>query len=93
MELYHLNMKQAKDLIAKTDKTRESYYHFYTNHKWDDLLNYDLSVDSSILGYDDTAELLVTFIRKKAEIEIEKRVGPGLVSNCKPCFSVWRRSR
>ena len=53
MELYHLNMKQAKDLIAKTDKTRESYYHFYTNHKWDDLLNYDLSVDSSILGYED----------------------------------------
>ena len=69
MELYHLNMKQAKDLIAKTDKTRESYYHFYTNHKWDDLLNYDLSVDSSILGYDDTAELLVTFIRKKAKLK------------------------
>lgn len=69
MELYHLDVKQAKDLIAKTDKTRASYYHFYTNQKWDDLLNYDLSVDSSILGYDDTAELLVSFIRKKAKLK------------------------
>ncbi len=69
MELYHLDVKQAKDLIAKTDKTRASYYHFYTNQKWDDLLNYDLSMDSSILGYDDTAELLVSFIRKKAKLK------------------------
>lgn len=69
MELYHLDVKQAKDLIAKTDKTRASYYHFYTNQKWDDLLNYDLSMDSSILGYDDTTELLVSFIRKKAKLK------------------------
>ena len=68
MELYHLDIKQSKDLIVKTDKTRASYYHFYTNQKWDDLLNYDLSIDSSILGYDDTAELLVSFIRKKAHL-------------------------
>ena len=39
------------------------------DQKWDDLLNYDLSVDSSILGYDDTAELLVSFIRKKAKLK------------------------
>ena len=69
MELYHLDVKQAKDLIAITDKTRASYYYFYTNQKWDDLLNYDLSVDSSILGYDDTAQLLAEFIRKKAKIK------------------------
>ncbi|MGN0625900.1 MAG: AAA family ATPase [Oscillospiraceae bacterium] len=69
MELYHLDVKQAKDLIAKTDKTRASYYYFYTNQKWDDLLNYDLSVDSSVLGYDDTAQLLAEFIRKKAKIK------------------------
>ncbi len=65
MELYHLDVKQAKELIAKTDKTRASYYHFYTNQRWDDLLNYDLSVDSSLLGYDDTADLLASFIRKR----------------------------
>ena len=39
------------------------------DQKWDDLLNYDLSMDSSILGYDDTAELLVSFIRKKAKLK------------------------
>ena len=56
-------------ITGKTDKTRASYYYFYTNQKWDDLLNYDLSVDSSILGYDDTAQLLAEFIRKKAKIK------------------------
>ena len=56
-------------MYKRQDKTRASYYHFYTNQKWDDLLNYDLSVDSSILGYDDTAELLVSFIRKKAKLK------------------------
>lgn len=65
MNLYNQDIKGAKDLIHKTDKTRASYYNFYTNRRWDDVLNYDLSVDSSVLGYDDTAELLVSFIQKK----------------------------
>lgn len=69
MDLYHMEAKAAKEIISKTDKSRASYYYFYTNRKWDDLLNYDLSVDSSILGTDETADFLSNFIRKKINVK------------------------
>ena len=31
---YNKNAKEAKDMINKTDKSRSSYYNYYTNKKW-----------------------------------------------------------
>ena len=55
---YNKTPKEAKDMITKTDKSRASYYNYYTSKKWGDLKSYDLCIDSSILGIDGTVELI-----------------------------------
>lgn len=32
---YNKSPKEARDIITKTDKSRASYYNYYTNKKWD----------------------------------------------------------
>ncbi len=56
--------KAAADLIAKTDKKRASYYNFYTGGKWGDRSSYDLMIDSSLLGVDKTADVIISFIKE-----------------------------
>ena len=47
-----------KEVAIKTVMQRSSYYNYYTSIKWGDLKNYDLCIDSSILGIDGTIELI-----------------------------------
>ena len=39
--------KKAPDFVTKKDKQRANYYNFYSNKRWDDLLNYDITIDTS----------------------------------------------
>lgn len=57
---YSVPQNKSADVLAKTDKQRANYYNFYTNRKWDDLDNYDLVLNSSTLGIDNTVDLIVT---------------------------------
>lgn len=56
---------EAKDRIKKTDKSRASYYNYYSAKDWGDAKSYDLCIDSSLLGIDGTVELLKELIRIK----------------------------
>ena len=56
---------QVIDTINKTDKRRSSYYNFYTGNKWGKYDNYDMAINSSSLGIEGTAELIVEFAKKK----------------------------
>ena len=49
-------------MIIKTDKKRSNYYNFYSNKKWADSRSYDLCVDSSELGIDNTVELILKYV-------------------------------
>lgn len=62
MEKLDLSEQSAKKLIAKTDKKRASYYNFYTSKTWGDARNYHITIDSSVLGIDGTAEVLKNFV-------------------------------
>ena len=55
-EKYNKNAKEAKDMINKTDKSRSSYYNYYTNKKWGSADSYNLCLDSSKLGYEKCIE-------------------------------------
>ncbi len=55
---------KAKSLIVKKDKARASYYDCFTFGNWGVAGNYDLCVDSSILGTEGTAEFIIDFARK-----------------------------
>ena len=53
--------KEAKDMINKTDKSRSSYYNYYTNKKWGAASSYNLCVDSSKLGIDGAAKAIIQY--------------------------------
>ena len=57
--------KEAKDMITKTDKSRSSYYNYYTSKKWGDADSYNLSLDSGLLGIDGTVAMLKYAIEMK----------------------------
>lgn len=59
-----ISLEEAEDLIAKRDKDRESYYNYLTFGQWGVASNYDLCVDSSILGIEGTADFIIGFGRK-----------------------------
>jgi cytidylate kinase len=59
-----ISLEEAETLIARRDKDRESYYNYLTFGQWGVASNYDLCVDSSILGIEGTADFIIDFGRK-----------------------------
>lgn len=55
---------EAMEMLEKRDKGREEYYNYYTFGDWGKAANYDLCLDSSILGIEGTAEFIIDFARK-----------------------------
>lgn len=58
MKRRDISETQAKELINKTDKSRASYYNYYTNQKWGTASNYHLCLDSSFWGIEKSVMLL-----------------------------------
>ena len=56
---------KAKDLIQKTDKSRASYYNYYTNKKWGEATGYDLCLNTASLGIDGTIHMIREFVAYK----------------------------
>lgn len=63
MERHDISPKEAKDMINKADKSRASYYNYYTNKKWGEAKSYNLCLDSSKLGIDHTVEMIIQAIK------------------------------
>lgn len=57
--------KDAEVLINRKDRGRADFYDFYTFTKWGSADNYDLCIDSSVLGIEGTADLIIDFLNKK----------------------------
>ena len=59
-----VSAEEARDRIGKQDRTRETYYNFFTFGNWGDAADYDLCVDSSLLGIEGTSDFIIDFGRK-----------------------------
>jgi cytidylate kinase len=57
--------KPLAEHIERMDKKRASFYNFYTEKRWGYADTYHLSIDSSILGIDGTAEYIKNFVTRK----------------------------
>ena len=62
---YGLNEKTALNEIRKINENREKHYKYYTNEKWRNMSNYDLSINVDKLGVEKTAEMIEEFIKGK----------------------------
>ncbi len=56
--------KHAFDFINKKDKQRANYYNFYSNKRWDDLNNYDLTLDLGVFSVDEAVDIILKAISK-----------------------------
>ena len=65
MALYQLSEADAMKAIATSDKERGNHYFRYTDMKWGKAQNYDICVNSALMGVEKTAEMLA----KLAQIE------------------------
>ena len=59
-----MSVEEAEKYIQKKEKARRDYYNFYTFGDWGVASNYDLCLDSSKLGLDGCADLIIDFGRR-----------------------------
>ena len=64
MQRQELSRAQAEAKINKTDKKRINYYNFYTGNKWGKFDNYDMAINSSTFGIEETARIITAAIEK-----------------------------
>jgi cytidylate kinase len=62
---YGVDEKEAKSILAKTDKRRASYYNFYTSRKWGASDSYDLCINTSKIGFEGAAGIIECFIENR----------------------------
>ncbi|MBR1504118.1 MAG: cytidylate kinase-like family protein [Prevotella sp.] len=61
----HVDKDTARKIIEQGEEKRAQFYNYYTGKKWGAAESYDLCIDSSILGLQQTERLIADFIRKK----------------------------
>ena len=61
---------QARDMMNKKDKQRQSYYNYYSSKKWGRADSYDLTINSSILGIEGTVKFITQYVE---DFELQKK--------------------
>lgn len=56
---------EARGIMLRHDKSRKAYHNYYCDIKWGDSRGYDITVNSSRLGIEKTADLLEAYIRMR----------------------------
>ena len=64
-ELQKITAEKARDYIEKADKKRAGYYNYFSNKVWGVAESYHLCVNSSVLGIDETVNLIRQFALKR----------------------------
>ena len=60
---------QAKDMMSKKDKQRQSYYNYYSSKKWGRADSYDLCINSSKLGIEGTVKFIIQYIEDFEQVK------------------------
>jgi cytidylate kinase len=62
---HNLDRAAARKYILRGEDDRASYYNYYTGKRWGYSESYDLCINSSLLGIEETERFIATFIRKR----------------------------
>ena len=65
IKLENLNIATAEKKIKQVDKQRAEYYKHFTSQTWGDRNNYDLCIDTSKIGVEESIDILESYIRKR----------------------------
>jgi cytidylate kinase len=67
-DLQKITAEKAVDYIEKNDKKRAGYYNYFSNKVWGVAESYHLCINSSVLGIDETIDLIRLFASKRFEL-------------------------
>ena len=67
MENLSLSQKETIKKIKKLDKYRRGYYYYHTGKKWENVKNYDLSLDTSKLGIEKCVKYIKQYVKLRMD--------------------------
>ena len=62
-ELLNITADAARKKIQKTDKSRRTYYTYYTNHEWGETTDFHMCLNISKLGQTGAARLIEEYLK------------------------------
>ena len=68
MDTLCISEKEATKKIKKLNKYRRGYYYYHTGNKWENVKNYDLSLDTSKLGIEKCVEYIKEYIKLRMNL-------------------------
>lgn len=63
MERQSMTRLEMEKYVEKTNKRKGEYYKYHTGQTWSDARNYDLSLDSSKLGFEGCVEAIKAYMK------------------------------
>lgn len=64
MKKESLSYDEARELIEKNDRARSEYYYNNTGKVWGDVSNYHMILDTSALGAENCADILIRYFER-----------------------------
>lgn len=64
-EIYGFDKSKAEKEIIRIDKLRANHYKYYTDKDWNDHSNYDICINSDILGVEKSADIICNIVKEK----------------------------
>jgi len=64
MELKSLSYEDSKALLEENDRLRSNYYYENTGKVWGDVNNYHMILDTSQLGIENCADILIKYFER-----------------------------
>lgn len=58
-KLYNISQEVSSKMITKSDRERSRYHHKITGKEWTDARQYDLSIDTSKIGIDNSVQFIL----------------------------------
>ena len=68
-DVLDMTVEEALEHIQRMEKERREYYNTFTFGDWGMASTYDLCVDTSLLGVEGTADLILEFAKKTGKYE------------------------
>ncbi len=68
-QVRNMTEEQAKAAIAKHDRKRKAYHDYYSESGWGDARTYDVTLNSSRLGIEETVDTMLYYIEKRRKCQ------------------------
>lgn len=65
---YGMNKEKAEKEIERIDKQRGNHYRHYTGKEWKNFSNYDICINSDVLGVEETANMICEIVKEREAV-------------------------